>query len=95
MLTTKITDIHGKDLKLIRLVLGMTRKEFAERLGYCYDYIVRLEQAKDEVLPKRVVYSLNDSIIHHADWAYQLMHLKALEVRIRNQTHMETRRVIS
>ena len=75
--------LNGKDLRLIRSILGLTQAQFAERLGYGHDHIARMEKAADKTISKKVVWALRDNVINTSYWVYQKDLIEGIENTIR------------
>ena len=75
--------LNGKDLRLIRSILGLTQAQFAERLGYGHDHIARMEKAADKPISKKVMWALRDNVINTSYWVYQKDLIEGIENTIR------------
>ena len=75
--------LNGKDLRLIRSILGLTQARFAERLGYGHDHIARMEKAADRPVSKKVIWALRDNVINAEDWDFQKDLIEGIENTIR------------
>ena len=75
--------LNGKDLRLIRSILGLTQAQFAERLGYGHDHIARMEKAGDKPISKKVILALRGNVINTSYWCYQKDLIEGIENTIR------------
>ena len=72
-----------RDVKFIRLILGLSRAQFAKKLGYDYYYICRMERTADANVSKKMIYALRDNVINEKDWDFQKDLIEAIENTIR------------
>lgn len=75
--------LNGKDLRLIRSILGLTQAQFAERLGYGHDHIARMEKAADKPISKKIIWALRDNVINTEYWNFQKNLIEGIENTIR------------
>lgn len=72
-----------RDVKFIRSILGLSRAQFAKKIGYDYSYICRMERTADANVSKKMIYALRDNVINEKDWDFQKDLIEAIENTIR------------
>lgn len=72
-----------RDVKFIRSILGLSRAQFAKKIGYDYSYICRMERTADANISKKMIYALRDNVINEKDWDFQKDLIEAIENTIR------------
>lgn len=72
-----------KDVKFIRLILGLSRAQFAKKIGYEYCYFCRMEREADTNVSQKMIWALRDNVINEEDWDFQKDLIEAIENTIR------------
>lgn len=77
-----VRPLWGKDLRLVRSIMGLNQTEFAELLGYSHDHIARIEKETKKPIPKKVIQALWDKVISRGEWDYKKELIMSIEKKI-------------
>lgn len=77
-----VRPLWGKDLRLIRSIMGLNQTEFSELLGYSHDHISRIEKETKKPIPKKVIQALYDKVISIDEWEYKKDLIMSIEKKI-------------